>query len=117
MCKACDKMMGDANDGTYDWSRPIDPVALAKYQRAKRTGKIPADPIYAAHVRASWHIPNLEFTRAELADKSVKVFKRDQGVIAQNPAKADRFFPDRSVTDTASYVRVFEKLNNLKRTA
>jgi len=116
MCKNCEQMMRDAYDGKYDWNQPIDPVKLAKYQRAKRTGKIPADPVYTAHVRESWYVPNLEFTAAELKDKSVKRFKRGPWRPNERSAKVDRFFPDRAITDTATYVRTFEALNMLVRT-
>ena len=114
MCKSCEHTHLVGAEG---FKQSIDPVKLAKYQRAKRTGKIPADPAYTAHVAASRHVPNLEFTAAELKDKSVKVFKRDPWQPNERSAKADRFFPDRAITDTATYVRTFEALNMLVRTA
>jgi hypothetical protein len=110
MCKSCEHTHLVGAEG---FKQPIDPVKLAKYQRAKRTGKIPADPAYPAHVAASWYVPNLEFTRAELKDKSVKLFKRDPWAPNERSAKADRFFPGRDVTDIKSYVSMFERLNNL----
>ena len=96
---------------------PIDPVKLAKYLRAKKSGKLPADPAYAAHVRASWHVPNLEFTAAELKDKSVKVYTRTLSKDEKERRTApDRQFPTRWGR-AAEYVRTFERLNNLKSTA
>lgn len=97
------------------WRQPIDPVKLARYVRAKQTGKIPADPAYAAHVRRSQFVPNLEFTRAELTDRSVKVYRRTAS-LEERSSGPDRKFPNASVTDVREYVQKFEQLNNLVST-
>lgn len=97
------------------WSQPIDAVKLARYVRAKQTGKIPSDPAYAAHVRHSKFVPNLEFTRAELTDRSVKVYRRTAS-LEERSTGPDRKFPNASVTDIREYVQKFEQLNNLVST-
>jgi hypothetical protein len=92
-------------------------VKLARYARAKATGKIPADPVYTAHVAASRYVPNLEFTAAELKDRRVKVYVRTPSAVElEMRTQPDRQFPT-AYADVKDYVSRFEGLNNLVRTA
>lgn len=111
----CNDDRNQAPDGRLIWPGTT-PVQLAKYQRAKASGKIPADPAYRAHVRAclTWRPKqgSREFSDAELRDRSVKVYKAERYV----GAAPDRSFPASTVLDIRQYVRMFEQLNHLKPT-
>lgn len=101
-CPSC-----TATDNAEQWPSEIDDVRLAKYIRAVETGKVPHDPVYAAHVRFGRYVPDLEFSEAELRDRSQKLYRPP----AARPAKLE--IP-RYVADTAQYIRKFNAMNNLK---
>lgn len=103
-CPSC-----TATDNATQWPSEIDEVRLAKYARAVETGKVPSDPVYAAHVRFGRFVPNLEFSESELRDRSQRMYR----VPAARPAYLA--IPNyKHVSSTAQYIREFNKINNLK---
>lgn len=94
--------------GRKGFEREIDDVKRAKYIRARESGKIPADSAYTAHMRAAKFVPDLEFTAAELRDRSMRTYSA--------PAPRPGYFgiPHSWVTQFDRYIKEFDGANKLK---
>lgn len=105
-CAYTDSML--QTKGLEAFNRDIDDVRLARYVRAIETGRVPADPAYTAHHRYCTTVSGLEFTEAELRDRSQRLYQPPP----QRPAYVA--IPSRYTTDPAEYIAEFNQLNNLK---
>ena len=86
-----------------------DQAKLAKYIKAKTTGKFPADSAYSAHRSFATRIFNgREFTAAELKSQSVKVY---HAPAMSAPVLA---MPRYGWTTTQEYIHGFDEANGLR---
>jgi len=98
-CKSC---KATANGKGFP-TEPVSAAVAQRYQRAVASGSVPSDPVYAAHVRHAWSVPNREFSPAYLASKSVKVYTAP-------PRPESREYPQGPMS-TAAYARAYYELN------
>ena len=104
-------------DSLDAWPAPdLDQAKLARYLRAKSTGKFPADSAYSAHRAHAMRIfpghgsDGREFTAAELRSRSVKVY---HAPAMSAPVLA---MPSWGWKTTAEYIEGFDRANGLKST-
>ena len=89
----------------------LDQAKLARYVRAKTTGKMPSDSAYSAHRSFAMRTPDREFTAAELGNRSVKVYHAPG-------AKPDYVeIPGWGWKTTEDYIAAFDQKNSLRSAA
>ena len=107
-CPSC-----EATDSAEAWP-DLDENRLARYIAAKDRGKVPTDPVYAAHVRhtMTWK-PNYrgairEFTDDELRGRSMRLYSAPKA----KPVKLE--IPEWEDSGSMQrYIDAFDKLNRL----